>query len=105
MSDERTRRRGNGTPAGGPHGSVGCSLAERNVEESRGGRVKLNDWIEESVELQFVRREQNGEPKKISGNLESVGDRGLMLSYDETPRGRLFFYPWHTIERVEKVGD
>jgi hypothetical protein len=28
-----------------------------------------------------------------------------MLYYDETPRGRLFFYPWHTIERVEKVGD
>jgi hypothetical protein len=37
--------------------------------------------------------------------LESVGDRGVMLYYDETPRGRLFFYPWHTIERVEKVGD
>jgi len=43
--------------------------------------------------------------KKISGNLESVGDRGLMLYYEETPRGRLFFYPWHTIERVEKVRD
>jgi hypothetical protein len=26
-----------------------------------------------------------------------------MLHYDETPRGRLFFYPWHTLERVEKV--
>jgi hypothetical protein len=102
---DRPRIAAVGTQAGGPHGSVGCSLAERNVEESRGGRVKLNDWIEESVELQFVRREQNGEPKKISGNLESVGDRGLMLSYEETPRGRLFFYPWHTIERVEKVGD
>jgi hypothetical protein len=67
--------------------------------------VKLNDWIEESVELQFVRREENGEPKKISGNLESVGDRGVMLYSEETPRGRLFFYPWHTIERVEKVRD
>ena len=43
--------------------------------------------------------------KKIRGNLESVGDRGVMLYYDETPRGRLFFYPWHTIERVENVRD
>jgi hypothetical protein len=67
--------------------------------------VKLNDWIDETVELQFVTREENGEPQKISGNLESVGDRGVMLYYDETPRGRVFFYPWHRIERVEKVGD
>jgi hypothetical protein len=63
--------------------------------------VKLNDWIDETVELQFVTREENGEPQKIRGNLESVGDRGVMLYYDETARGRLFFYPWHTIERVE----
>jgi hypothetical protein len=41
----------------------------------------------------------------MSGNLESVGDRGVTLYYEETPRGRLFFYPWHTIERVENVGD
>jgi hypothetical protein len=67
--------------------------------------VKLNDWIDESVELQFVRREENGERQKIRGNLQSVGDRGVMLYYDKTPRGRLFFYPWHTIERVEKVRD
>jgi hypothetical protein len=67
--------------------------------------VKLNDWIDETVELQFVTREENGEPQKMSGNLESVGDRGVMLYYEETPRGRLFFYPWHTIERVENVGD
>jgi hypothetical protein len=52
-----------------------------------------------------VAREENGEPQKIMGNLESVGDRGVMLNYDETPRGRLFFYPWHTIERVENVRD
>ena len=57
------------------------------------------------MELQFVRREENGESQKIRGNLESVGDRGVMLYYDETPRGRLFFYPWRTIERVEKVRD
>jgi hypothetical protein len=94
-------RRGDGT-AHSARGSVWCSVAERSVE-SRGGLVKLNDWIDETVELQFVRREENGEPQKISGNLGSVGDRGVMLSYDETPRGRLFFYPWHTIERVEKV--
>jgi hypothetical protein len=55
--------------------------------------VKLNDWIEETVELQFVAREENGEPQKIRGNLESVGDRGVMLSYDETPRGRLSSTP------------
>jgi hypothetical protein len=67
--------------------------------------VKLNDWIDETVELQFVRRQENGERQKIRANLESVGDRGVMLSYAETPRGRLFFYPWHTIERVEKVRD
>ena len=67
--------------------------------------MKLNDWIDETVELQFVAREENGESQKISGNLESVGDRGVMLSYEETPRGRLFFYPWHTIERVEQVRD
>ena len=53
----------------------------------------LNDWIDETVELQFVTREENGEPQKISGNLESVGDRGVMLDDDETPRGRLFFTP------------
>ena len=67
--------------------------------------MKLNDWIDETVELQFVTREENGERQMISGNLESVGDRGVMLSYDEAPRRRLFFYPWHTIERVEKVRD
>ena len=67
--------------------------------------MKLNDWIDETVELQFVRRQENGERQKIRANLESVGDRGVMLYYDETPRGRLFFYPWHTIERVEKVRD
>ena len=67
--------------------------------------MKLNDWIDETVEPQFVRRQENGERQKISGNLESVGDRGVMLYYDETPHGRLFFYPWHTIERVEKVRD
>jgi hypothetical protein len=26
-----------------------------------------------------------------------------MLYYDDTPRGRVFFYPWHRIERVEKL--
>jgi hypothetical protein len=62
--------------------------------------VKLNDWIDETVEVQFVTRGEDGEPQTITGSLESVGDRGLMLYYDETPRGRLFFYPWHTIERI-----
>src|SRR5215217_4247077 len=104
LCPDRPRIAAVGTQAGGPHGSVGCSVAERNIE-SRGGLVKLNDWIDETVELQFVTREENGEPQKISGNLESVGDRGVMLYYDETPRGRLFFYPWHTIERVEIVRD
>ena len=46
--------------------------------------MKLNDWIDETVELQFVRR-KNGERQKISGNLESVGDGGVML-YDERLR-------------------
>ena len=27
--------------------------------------MKLNDWIDETVELQFVTREENGEPQKI----------------------------------------
>jgi hypothetical protein len=77
---------------------------ERRVEKStEGGIVKLNDWIDETVEVQFVRREEDDKPQTITGNLESVGDRGLMLSYDESPRGRVFFYPWHTIERVEKL--
>ena len=48
--------------------------------------MKLNDWIDESVELQFLRREENGEPQKISGNLESVGDRGVMLYYEDEER-------------------
>jgi hypothetical protein len=26
-----------------------------------------------------------------------------MLYYDDTPRGRVFFYPWHRIEQVEKL--
>jgi hypothetical protein len=79
---------------------------KRRVKKStEGGIVKLNDWIDETVEVQFVTRGEDGEPQKIRGSLESVGDRGLMLYYDETPRGRVFFYPWHRIERVEKVGD
>jgi hypothetical protein len=67
--------------------------------------VKLNDWIDETIEVQFVRRSQgeDGETQAITGSLESVGDRGLMLSYDESPRGRVFFYPWHRIERMEKL--
>jgi hypothetical protein len=77
---------------------------ERRVEKStEGGIVKLNDWIDETVEVQFVARGEDDEPQMITGSLESVGDRGLMLSYDDTPRGRVFFYPWHTIERVEKL--
>jgi hypothetical protein len=77
---------------------------ERRVEKStEGGIVKLNDWIDETVEVQFVTRGEDGEPQTITGSLESVGDRGLMLYYDESPHGRLFFYPWHTIERVEKL--
>jgi hypothetical protein len=83
---------------------VGCLEDERRVEKStEGGIVKLNDWIDETVEVQFVTRGEDGEPQTITGSLESVGDRGLMLYYDETPRGRVFFYPWHRIEQVEKL--
>ena len=83
---------------------VGCLEDERRVEKSaEGGIVKLNDWIDETVEVQFVTRGKDGEPQTITGRLESVGDRGLMLYYDDTPRGRVFFYPWHRIEQVEKL--
>jgi hypothetical protein len=58
---------------------------------------------DETVEVQFVTRGEDGEPQTITGSLESVGDRGLMLYYDDTPHGRVFFYPWHRIERVEKL--
>jgi hypothetical protein len=77
---------------------------ERRVEKStEGDIVKLNDWIDETIEVQFVRRGEDGDPQTITGSLQSVGDRGLLLYYDESPHGRLFFYPWHTIERVEKL--
>ena len=84
---------------------VGCLEDERRVEKSTEGGdiVKLNDWIDETVEVQFVTRGEDGEPQTITGRLESVGDRGLMLYYDDTPRGRVFFYPWHRIEQVEKL--
>src|SRR5215203_395036 len=83
---------------------VGCLGDKRRVEKStEGGIVKLNDWIDETVEVQFVTRGEDGEPQTITGSLESVGDRGLMLYYDDTPRGRVVFYPWHRIERVEKL--
>jgi hypothetical protein len=61
---------------------------ERRVEKStEGGIVKLNDWIDETVEVQFVTRGEDDKPQTITGSLESVGDRASCSPTTTLPAG------------------
>ena len=64
----------------------------------------LDDWIGQTVEVQFATREKDDKPQKTSGTLQSADERGIVLIYHDAGdrRPRPFFFPWHRIERIHR---
>jgi hypothetical protein len=67
--------------------------------------VNIDDWVDETVKVEVVRREYEGEPERIKGTLKSVDERGVLLSTSESwggtgVRERTLFFPWHRIGQI-----
>jgi hypothetical protein len=69
-------------------GGVGCSVADKG----------LDGWVGHRVTVQLVGKEI----QSFSCTLESVDDRGVVVSYQrrDDPRTHQRFYPWHAVRHV-----
>ena len=63
----------------------------------------LDDWIDQTIEVEFVTREEDSKPQETSYTLEGADERGILLGYvDESDLSEymIVFFPWHRIERI-----
>ena len=63
----------------------------------------LDDWVDETIEVEFVTREEDSKPQETSYTLEGADERGILLGYvDESDLSEymIVFFPWHRIERI-----
>jgi hypothetical protein len=65
--------------------------------------ARLDDWVDEPIEVEFMTREEDSEPQHTDYTLEGADQRGILLGYqDESDLNdyRILFFPWHRIERI-----
>jgi hypothetical protein len=63
----------------------------------------LNDWIDQAIEVEFVRREAVREAQQTDYTLEGADERGILLGYineSDPIELKMIFCPWHRIERI-----
>ena len=63
----------------------------------------LDDWVDQPIEVEFVRREELREEQQSSYTLEGADESGILLGYaDESDFSdyRMLFFPWHRIKRL-----
>jgi hypothetical protein len=65
--------------------------------------AELDDWIDQPIEVELVRREENSTPQHADYTLEGADERGILLGYvDESDPSEylIAFFPWHKIEHT-----
>jgi hypothetical protein len=65
--------------------------------------AELDDWIDQTIEVEFVTREENSEPHHADHTLEGADERGILLGYahESIPSEYMIaFFPWHKIEHI-----
>lgn len=66
--------------------------------------ARIADWVDEPVEVEFVRRGEASEPQQTRYTLEGTDRGGILLGYiDESDLSsdyRILFFPLHKIEHI-----
>ena len=67
--------------------------------------AKLGDWVDQPIEVEFVRREGDSTPQQSRYTLEGTDRGGILLGYivderDLNSEHRILFFPWHKIEHI-----
>ena len=63
----------------------------------------LDDWVDQPIEVEFVRREELREEQQSSYTLEGADESGILLGYqDQSDLSdyKILFFPWHRIKRL-----
>ena len=67
--------------------------------------ARLGDWVDQPVEVEFVRREEDSTPQQTRYTLEGTDRGGILLGYivdesDLDSEHRISFFLWHKIEYI-----